>query len=115
MEEGRDGSLMASLVSSNRASCCDNSAEQTCACVGFAQRRYDMRHEILTQRALFCHRANTKTGTLSQHFVTHVVPPLGFAIAIIVGYQKRQPYSVCILKLIFFSPWGSGGQFWYLV
>ena len=25
----------------------------------------------------FCHRANTKTGTLSQHFVTHVVPPLG--------------------------------------
>ena len=24
------------------------------------QRRYDMRHEMLTQRALFCHRANTK-------------------------------------------------------
>ena len=24
-----------------------------------------------------CHRANTKRGTLSQHFVTHVVPPLG--------------------------------------
>ena len=39
------------------------------------QRRYDMRHEMLTQRALFCHRANTITGTLSQHFVTHVVPP----------------------------------------
>ena len=35
-----------------------------------------MRHEMLTQRALFCHRANTKRGTLSQHFVTHVVPPL---------------------------------------
>ena len=34
-----------------------------------------MRHEMLTQRALFCHRANTKRGTLSQHFVTHVVPP----------------------------------------
>ena len=40
------------------------------------QRRYDMRHEMLTQRALFCHRANTKRGTLTQHFVTHVVPPL---------------------------------------
>ena len=36
-----------------------------------------MRHEMLTQRALFCHRANTKRGTLSQRFVTHVVPPLG--------------------------------------
>ena len=36
-----------------------------------------MRHEMLTQRALFCHRANTKRGTLTQHFVTHVVPPLG--------------------------------------
>ena len=35
-----------------------------------------MRHEMMTQRALFCHRANTKRGTLSQHFVTHVVPPL---------------------------------------
>ena len=29
-----------------------------------------MRHEMLTQRALFCHRGNTKRGTLSQHFVT---------------------------------------------
>ena len=35
-----------------------------------------MRHEMLTQRALFCHHANTKRGTLTQHFVTHVVPPL---------------------------------------
>ena len=35
-----------------------------------------MRHEMLTQRALLCYRANTKRGTLSQHFVTHVVPPL---------------------------------------
>ena len=35
-----------------------------------------MRHEMLTQRALFCHRTNTKRGTLSQHFVTHAVPPL---------------------------------------
>ena len=32
-----------------------------------------MRHEMLTQRALFCHRANTKRGTLSQHFMMHVV------------------------------------------
>ena len=30
--------------------------------VGNYQRRYDMRHEMLTQRALFCHRANTKRG-----------------------------------------------------
>ena len=27
----------------------------------------------------FCHRANTKSGTLSQHFVTHVVPPLQYS------------------------------------
>ena len=37
---------------------------------------YDMRHEMLTQRALFCIDSNTK-GTLSQQFVTHVAPPLG--------------------------------------
>ena len=37
-----------------------------------------MRHEMLTQRALFCHHVNTKRGTLSQHFVTHVVPPLAW-------------------------------------
>ena len=48
---------------------------------GFAQRRYDMRHEMLTQRAPFCIGAMAKKGTLSQHFVTHVVPPLGFAMA----------------------------------
>ena len=36
----------------------------------------DMRHEMLTQRALFYHRANTKPGMLSQHFMMHVVPPL---------------------------------------
>ena len=40
-----------------------------------------MRHEMLTQRALFCHRANTKRGTLSQHFVTRVVPPLGSGLS----------------------------------
>ena len=36
-----------------------------------------MRHEMLTQRALFCIDSNTKKGTLSQQFVTHVAPPLG--------------------------------------
>ena len=40
------------------------------------QRRYDMRHEMLTQRAPFCIGVMAKKGTLSQHFVTHVVPPL---------------------------------------
>ena len=45
------------------------------------QRRYDMRHEMLTQRALFCHRANTKRGTLTQRFVMHVVPPLVLNLA----------------------------------
>ena len=34
------------------------------------------RHEMLTQRALFCIASNTKKGTLSQQFVTHVAPPL---------------------------------------
>ena len=32
-----------------------------------------MRHEMLTQRAPFCIGAMAKKGTLSQHFVTHVV------------------------------------------
>ena len=41
------------------------------------QRRYDMHHEMLTQRAPGCIGAMAKKGTLSQHFVTHVVPPLG--------------------------------------
>ena len=36
-----------------------------------------MRHKMLTQRAPFCIGAMAKKGTLSQHFVTHVVPPLG--------------------------------------
>ena len=35
-----------------------------------------MRHEMLTQRAPFCIGAMAKKDTLSQHFVTHVVPPL---------------------------------------
>ena len=49
-----------------------------------------MRHEMLTQLALFCHRANTKTGTLSQHFMTHVVPPLGFTRRLIFAVKGRQ-------------------------
>ena len=36
-----------------------------------------MRHEMLTQRARFCIGAMVKKGTLSQHFVMHVVPSLG--------------------------------------
>ena len=35
-----------------------------------------MRHEMLTQCAPFCIGVMAKKGTLSQHFVTHVVPPL---------------------------------------
>jgi hypothetical protein len=35
-----------------------------------------MRHEMLNQRNPFCHHVNAKKGTLSQHFVMHVVPPL---------------------------------------
>ena len=35
-----------------------------------------MHHEMLTQRAPFCIGAMAKNGTLSQHFVTHVIPPL---------------------------------------
>ena len=45
------------------------------------QRRYDMRHEMPTQRAPFCIGAPMATkGMLSQHFVTHVVPPLSDCI-----------------------------------
>ena len=36
-----------------------------------------MRHEMLTQCAPFRIDAMGKKGMLSQHFVTHVVPPLG--------------------------------------
>ena len=35
-----------------------------------------MRHKMLTQRIIFIAR-DGKKSTLSQHFVTHVVPPLG--------------------------------------
>ena len=35
-----------------------------------------MCHEMLTQRALFAIARQSKRGMLSQHFVTHVGPPL---------------------------------------
>ena len=35
-----------------------------------------MRHEMLTQHAPFCIGVMAKKGMLSQHFVTHVIPPL---------------------------------------
>ena len=50
-----------------------------------------MRHEMLTQRALFCHHANTKPGTLSQHFVTHVVPPLTLNHAVALSNSMHAP------------------------
>ena len=40
------------------------------------QKKYDMRHKMLTQRALFVLAQWQKKGMLSQHFMTHVVPPL---------------------------------------
>ena len=42
-----------------------------------------MRHEMLTQCAPFCIGVMAKKGTLSQHFVTHVVPPLA------LSYESR--------------------------
>lgn len=41
-----------------------------------SQRRYDMCHEMLTRCAHLYIVTNTKSGTLSQHFVACVVPPL---------------------------------------
>ena len=35
-----------------------------------------MRHELLTQHALFCIGVNAKKGTLSQHLVTPAIPLL---------------------------------------
>ena len=65
--------------------------------VGLMQRRYDMRHEMLTQRALFCHHANTKPGTLSQHFVTHVVPPLGLMCTCMQTVMVLNFYNILLL------------------
>ena len=38
--------------------------------------RHASRRLMLSQRAPFCIGAMAKKGMLSQHFVTHVVPPL---------------------------------------
>ena len=64
-----------------------------------------MRHEMLTQRALFCHRANTKRGTLTQHFVTHVVPPLSCVfvfLALSTLYPNDRPsgFAMAIVELL---------------
>jgi hypothetical protein len=60
---------------------------------GSLQRRYDMRHEMLTQRALFC-MANRVT--LSQHFMAHVVPPLG-SLCEIDCYPHRHLVTCALL------------------
>ena len=54
-----------------------------------------MHHKMLTQRTFFAITRNTK-GMLSQHFVTHVVPPLAW---LCLGHRPlpkvmdKQPYS----------------------
>ena len=52
-----------------------------------------MCHEMLTQRALFRHHANTKRGTLSQHFVMYVVPPLHLWPLVIKTAQICLPHQ----------------------
>ena len=64
-----------------------------------------MRHEMLTQRAPFCIGAMAKKGTLSQHFVTHVVPPLGNPFSYI-GEGLGQPASRRLILLLYRSPMG---------
>ena len=54
-----------------------------------AQRRYDMRHEMLT-------RCAPKRVMLSQHFMTHVVAPLGD-----VNYEQQRPDNH---KIIYYLP-----------
>jgi hypothetical protein len=44
-------------------------------CGGFVD-IYTGSKSVLTQRDPFYHHIDTKNGALSQHFVTHVVPPL---------------------------------------
>ena len=57
------------------------------------QRRYDTRHKMLTQRALFASTPNTKKGTLSQQFVKHVAPPLEKENPLVKGLcgRTREP------------------------
>ena len=71
-----------------------------------------MRHEMLTQRAPFCIGAMAKKGTLSQHFVTHVVPPLAKGVAkftrsdergcgfVLRKFQQARTARVCTLALL---------------
>jgi hypothetical protein len=59
----------------------------------YTQRRYDMRHEMLTQPALFCIAVMAKRVTLSQHFVMHVIPPLVYTIALKVGLLVIRSHS----------------------
>ena len=68
---------------------------------GVAQRRYDMCHEMLTQRTFFATMRNTKRGTLSQHYVTHVVP-----IWVLLQYGG----NTCILASYRAGSW----KFWKL-
>lgn len=39
------------------------------------QRRYDTRHKMLTQHTRYWIDSDARTGTLSQNFVMHVMPP----------------------------------------
>jgi hypothetical protein len=55
------------------------------------QRRYDTCYGMLTQRALFCIDVMTKRVTLSQHFMTHVVPPLvKFCYRLVLATRKAK-------------------------
>ena len=55
-----------------------------------------MHHEMLTQRAPFCIGAcDGKKGTLSQHFVTHVVPPLSHS------YSKIPMFRAIVVNVLF--------------
>ena len=60
-----------------------------------------MRHEMLTQRARFCIGVMAKKGTLSQHFVTHVVPPLPIHYSSALNFA-RSLYSMKGLLLDIF-------------
>ena len=60
----------------------------------FGQRRYDTRHEMLTQRALFCIGVNAKRckkGLLGQHYMMHVVPPPGSHFGHTLGHSMHMP------------------------
>ena len=60
-----------------------------------------MRHKMLTQRPRFCIGVMAKKGTLSQHFMTHVVPPLGYS-ALQVGClcAKLKWHSVVVISIV---------------